>query len=72
VGIKLAKGFAPDIPVGYGVEEVGSQKPEWRRCTRRGAGVLADEKRCELDRLYQRVYDDLAALLRAVGLIIAA
>jgi len=33
---------------------------------------LAEEKRCELDRLYQRVCDDLDALLRAVGLKIAA
>jgi hypothetical protein len=30
--------------------------------------MLAEEKRCELDRLYQRVGDDLNALLRAVGL----
>jgi len=33
---------------------------------------LAEEKRCTLDRLYQRVSDDLEALLRAVGLKIAA
>jgi hypothetical protein len=33
---------------------------------------LAEEKRCALDRLYQRVSDDLNALLRAVGLKIAA
>ena len=38
----------------------------------RGDRVLADEKRGELDRLYQRVSDDLAALLRAVGLKVAA
>jgi hypothetical protein len=38
----------------------------------RGDRVLGDEKRCELDRLYQRVCDDLEALLRAVGLRIAA
>jgi len=38
----------------------------------RGDRVLGDEKRCELDRLYQRVCDDLDALLRAVGLRIAA
>jgi len=38
----------------------------------RGDRVLADEKRCELDRLYQRVCDDLDSLLRAVGLRVAA
>jgi len=37
-----------------------------------GDRVLAEEKRCELDRLYQRVSDDLDALLRAVGLRVAA
>ena len=34
--------------------------------------ILAEEKRCALDRLYQHVCDDLDALLRAVGLKIAA
>ena len=34
--------------------------------------VLAEENRCALDRLYQHVCDDLDALLRAVGLKIAA
>ena len=38
----------------------------------RGDRLLAEEKRCELDRLYQRISDDLDALLRAVGLKIAA
>jgi hypothetical protein len=38
----------------------------------RGDRLLAEEKRCELDRLYQRVSDDLDALLRAVGLRVAA
>jgi hypothetical protein len=38
----------------------------------RGDRVLAEEKRCELDRLYQRVCDDLEALLRAVGLKLTA
>ena len=38
----------------------------------RGDRVLAEEKRCELDRLYQRVCDDLDSLLRAVGLRVAA
>ena len=38
----------------------------------RGDRVLAEEKRCTLDRLYQRVSDDLEALLRAVGLKVAA
>lgn len=38
----------------------------------RGDRVLAEEKRCELDRLYQRVCDDLDARLRAVGLKVAA
>ncbi|MBL8173066.1 MAG: hypothetical protein JNK48_00265 [Bryobacterales bacterium] len=33
---------------------------------------LAEEKRCELDRLNQHVCDDLDALLRAVGLKVAA
>jgi hypothetical protein len=33
---------------------------------------LACDKRCELDRLYQSILDDLDALLRAVGLKIAA
>ena len=38
----------------------------------RGDRVLAKEKRCTLDLLYQHVCDDLDALLRAVGLRIAA
>jgi hypothetical protein len=38
----------------------------------RGDRLLADEKRCALDRLYQHICDDLDALLRAVGLKIAA
>lgn len=38
----------------------------------RGDRMLQEEKRCELDRLYQRVGDDLNALLRAVGLRVAA
>ena len=38
----------------------------------RGDRVLAEEKRCELDRLYQHISDDLDALLDAVGLKIAA
>ncbi len=33
---------------------------------------LAEEKRCELDRLYQRIGNDLDALLGAVGLKTAA
>ena len=38
----------------------------------RGDHVLAEQKRCELDRLYQHICDGLDALLRAVGLRIAA
>ncbi len=38
----------------------------------RGDYTLAKEKRCELDRLYQRICDDLDALLRSVGLKPAA
>jgi hypothetical protein len=38
----------------------------------RGDRVLPDEKRCALDRLYQRITDDLDALFRAVGLKVAA
>ena len=38
----------------------------------RGDHLLAEEKRCILDRLYQHISDDLDALLRAVGLKIAA
>ena len=38
----------------------------------RGDRLLAEEKRCILDRLYQHISDDLDALLRAVGLKIAA
>lgn len=38
----------------------------------RGDRLLAKEKRCELDRLYQRVCDDLESLMQAVGLRIAA
>ena len=33
---------------------------------------LAEDKRCQLDRLYQRLTDDLDALLSAVGLKTAA
>jgi hypothetical protein len=38
----------------------------------RGDRNLAEDKRCQLDRLYQSVCTDLDALLRAVGLKIAA
>ena len=38
----------------------------------RGDGILVEEKHCQLDRLHQRVCDDLDALLRAVDLRIAA
>jgi len=38
----------------------------------RGDRVLEQDKRCELDRLYQHVSDDLDALLLAVGLRVAA
>jgi hypothetical protein len=38
----------------------------------RGDRILAEEKRCQLDRLYQCISDNLDALLRAVGLKIAA
>ena len=38
----------------------------------RGDRILAEEKRCQLDRLYQRICDNLDALLRAVGLKAAA
>jgi len=34
--------------------------------------ILAEEKRCQLDRLYQHISDSLDALLREVGLKIAA
>jgi hypothetical protein len=37
-----------------------------------GDGFLAGAKRCELDRLYQRISDDLDALLRDIGLKVAA
>jgi len=37
-----------------------------------GDRKLAEEKRCTLDRLYQRIVDDLDELLRAVGLKTAA
>jgi len=40
--------------------------------TFRGDRTLAEQKRCELDRLYQRISDDLDALLLAVGLGVAA
>ena len=38
----------------------------------RGDRLLAEEKRSQLDRLYQRICDSLDALLQAVGLKIAA
>jgi hypothetical protein len=38
----------------------------------RGDRALSDERRCVLDRLYQRICDDLETLLKAVGLRIAA
>ena len=37
----------------------------------RGDRLLVKEKRCQLDRLYQRISDNLDELLRAVGLKIA-
>jgi hypothetical protein len=38
----------------------------------RGDRLFAEERRCQLDRLYQCISDDLDALLRAVGLKVAA
>jgi hypothetical protein len=38
----------------------------------RGDRALSDDRRCALDRLYQRISDDLDALLKAVGLKVAA
>ena len=38
----------------------------------RGDPALPDDRRCTLDRLYQRICDDLDALLKAVGLKVAA
>lgn len=38
----------------------------------RGDHILAEEKRCQLDRLYQHICDGLDALLRAVGIKTAA
>ena len=38
----------------------------------RGDRNLSDDNRCQLDRLYQCISDDLDALLRAVGIKIAA
>jgi hypothetical protein len=38
----------------------------------RGGRILAEQKCCQLDRLYQRICDNLDALLRAVGLKTAA
>jgi hypothetical protein len=38
----------------------------------RGDRILVEEKRAQLDRLYQRITDDLDVLLTAVGLKIAA
>ena len=38
----------------------------------RGDRILVEEKRCQLDRLYQRISDNLDALLQAVGLKVAA
>lgn len=37
-----------------------------------GDRILAEDRRCQLDRLYQRICDNLDAILRAVGLKIAA
>lgn len=37
----------------------------------RGDRILAEEKRCQLDRLYQHICDNLDALLIAVGLKVA-
>jgi hypothetical protein len=38
----------------------------------RGDQAPVEQKRCQLDRLYQRITDDLDVLLTAVGLKIAA
>jgi len=38
----------------------------------RGDHIPLEQKRCQLDRLYQRITDDLDRLLTAVGLKIAA
>jgi hypothetical protein len=38
----------------------------------RGDRILVEEKRCQLDRLYQRISDNLDAILQVVGLKVAA
>ena len=38
----------------------------------RGDRLLAEEKRCQLDRLYQCISDNLDTLMHAIGLKIAA
>ena len=38
----------------------------------RGDRILVEEKRCQLDRLYQRISDDLESILQTVGLKVAA
>jgi hypothetical protein len=38
----------------------------------RGDRILVEEKRCQLDHLYQRISDNLDAILQAVGLKVAA
>ena len=38
----------------------------------RGDRILTEDKRCQLDRLYQLISDNLDAILRAIGLKAAA
>jgi hypothetical protein len=38
----------------------------------RGDRIPVEEKRCQLDHLYQRISDNLDAILQAVGLKVAA
>jgi hypothetical protein len=62
-------------------EETRTVRPTQRQCAwllclidavNRRDRALSDDRRCALDRLYQRIGDDLDALLKAVGLKVAA
>src|SRR5258708_19459031 len=69
---KLAKGFALDIPETRAVNDARGSVRGVRLLVSHHTGVAHERFPRALDRLYQRVSDDLDHLLTAVGLTISA
>jgi hypothetical protein len=68
----VGKGYAICVAFLKLFEKIYAPLTAGRLAPFRGDRALADEKRSQLDRLYQNISDGLDALLRAVGLRVAA